>query len=256
MPRAYPTLLDLVGSTPIVRLDRSAGDRRDAAREARVPQPGRLEQGPHRARDDRGRRARREAPARRHDRRADLRQHRRRARDRGGAEGLPLHLRDAGQDEPGEDLDPARLRRRGRDHADRRRARLAGVLLLGLRPARRGDPGRLQARPVLEQGEPRGALPDDRRRRSGSRPRRRDRRDRDLGRHRRHDLRRRALLQGAQARGADRRRRPGGLRLHRGRRRTRAARTSSRGSARTRGRRRWTRRSSTSGSASPTATRS
>ena len=81
-----------------------------------------------------------QAPAGRDDRRADLRQHGRRARDRGGAEGLPLHLRDAGQDEPGEDLDAARLRRRGRDHADRRRARLARVLLLGLRPARGGDP--------------------------------------------------------------------------------------------------------------------
>ena len=45
--------------------------------------------------------------------------------------------------------------------------------------------------------------------------RRRDRRDRDLGRHRRHDQRRRPLLQGAQARGADRRRRPRGLGLHR-----------------------------------------
>ena len=40
--------------------------------------------------------------------------------------------------------------------------RLAGELLLGLRPARRGDPGRLQARPVLEHGEPGGALRDDR----------------------------------------------------------------------------------------------
>ena len=44
--------------------------------------------------------------------------------------------------------------------------------------------------------------------------RRRDRRDRDLGRHRRHDQRRRPLLQGAQAGGADRRRRPRGLGLH------------------------------------------
>ena len=99
----------------------------DAAREARVPQPGRLEQGSHRARDDRGGRARGQAPPGRHDRRADLGQHRRRARDRGRAEGLPLHLRDAGQDEPGEDLDAARLRRRGRDHADRGRPRLARV---------------------------------------------------------------------------------------------------------------------------------
>ena len=62
------------------------------------------------------------------------------------------------------------LRRRGRDHADRGRARLAGVVLLGLVAARRGDPRRLQARPVLEHGEPGGALPDDRARRSGSRP--------------------------------------------------------------------------------------
>ena len=92
--------------------------------------------------------------------------------------------------------------------------------------------------------------------RSGSRPRRRHRRDRDLGRHRRHDLRRRPLLQGAQARGADRRRRPGGLGLHGGGRAPTCTRTSSRGSARTPGRRRWTRRSSTSGCASPTATRS
>ena len=136
-------------------------------RQARVPQPGRLGEGPHRPRDDRGGRARREAQAGRDDRRADLGQHRRRPRDRGGRQGLPLHLRDAGQDEPGEDLDAARLRRRGRDHADRRRARLAGVVLLRLVAARRGDPRRLQARPVLEHGEPAGALRGHRRRRSG-----------------------------------------------------------------------------------------
>ena len=85
-------------------------------------------------------------------------------------QGLPLHLRDARQDEPGEDRDAARLRRRGRDHADRGRARLARVVLLGLVAARRGDPRRLQARPVLEHGEPGGALPRRPGRRSGSRP--------------------------------------------------------------------------------------
>ena len=62
------------------------------------------------------------------------------------------------------------LRRRGRDHADGRRPRLARVLLLGVVAARRGDPRRLQAGPVLEHGEPGGALRDDRARRSGSRP--------------------------------------------------------------------------------------
>ena len=51
---------------------------------------------------------------------------------------------------------------------DRRRAGLAGVVLLGLRPARRGDPGRLQARPVLEPRQPGGALRDDRARDLGA----------------------------------------------------------------------------------------
>ena len=214
MARAYPTLLELVGSTPIVRLDRIGRDVRPrAAREARVPEPRRLEQGPDRARDDRRRRARGEAPARRHDRRADLGQHRRRARDRGGDARLPLHLRDARQDEPGEDLDAARLRRRGRDHAHRGRARLPGELLLGLGPARRGDPGRLQARPVLEPGQPGGALRDDGAGDLGA-DRRRARCDRDLRRHRRHGLGRRPLPEGAEPADPDRRRRPGGLRLH------------------------------------------
>ena len=139
-------------------------------REARVHESGRLEQGSHRARDDRGGRARREASAGRHDRGADVRQHRRGPRDRRGAEGLPVHLRDARQDEPGEDRDAARLRRGGRDHADGRRPRLARVLLLGVVAAGRGDRRRVQARPVLEHGEPGGALSDDRARRSGSRP--------------------------------------------------------------------------------------
>ena len=55
MAREYPTVLDLVGDTPIVRLDRSrATSRRDDPRQARVPEPGRIGQGPDRARDDRG----------------------------------------------------------------------------------------------------------------------------------------------------------------------------------------------------------
>ena len=253
MAREYPTLLDLVGETPIVRLDRIGRDvAADAAREARVPEPGRLEQGPDRDGDDRGRRARGEAQAGRDDRRADLRQHRRRAGDRGGRARLPLHLRDAGQDEPGEDRDAARVRRRGRDHADGGRARLARELLLRLRPARRGDPGRLQARPVLEHVQPGGPLRDDGAGDLGA-DRRRARRGRDLRRHRRHDLGRRPLPEGAEPGPPDRRRRSRGLGLHLGGDRTR---TSSRGSARTRGRRRCRATSSTAGCASRTATRS
>ena len=96
--------------------------------------------------------------------------------------------------------------------------RLARELLRGRRPARGGDPGRLQARPVLEPGEPGGARRDHRPGDLGA-DRRRGRRDRRLGRHGRHDHRRRPLLQGARARGADRRRRSRRLGLHR---RTRA----------------------------------
>ena len=62
----------------------AAGPRADP-RQARVPEPGRLGEGPDRPRDDRAGRARGEAQAGRHDRRADLGQHRRRARHRRGA---------------------------------------------------------------------------------------------------------------------------------------------------------------------------
>ena len=65
--------------------ERRSGGRRGGSREARVPQPGRLDQGPDRDHDARGCRARRKAEAGRHDRRAHLRQHRHRPRDRGRA---------------------------------------------------------------------------------------------------------------------------------------------------------------------------
>ena len=164
-------VLELVGSTPIVRLDRLSppGGARILAKLEYLNPGGSVKDRIGLAMIEAGR-ARGEAQAGRDDRRADLRQHRRRPRHRGGRQGLPLHLRHARQDEPGEDLDAARVRRRGRDHADRGRPRLAGVLLLRLVAARRGDPRRLQARPVLEHGEPAGALRRHRRPRSGSRP--------------------------------------------------------------------------------------
>ena len=168
---------------------RSRG-RGDGRREARVHEPRRLGQGPDRDQDDRGGRARGEAEAGRNDRRADLGQHRRRPRDRRRDQGLPLHLRHARQDEPGEDLAPARVRRRGRDLPLRGRAGVARELLLGLRPAGRGDPRRVQARPVHEHRQPGRALRDDRPRDLGA-DGRRDRRARDRRRHRRDDLRHR-----------------------------------------------------------------
>ena len=103
-------------------------------RQARALQPRRLDQGPRRDPPDRGGGAGRAPEARRHDHRADLGQHRHRPGDRRAPEGLPRDRGDAGQDVEGEDRPAARLRRRGRGGADRRRARLAAVLLPRRRP--------------------------------------------------------------------------------------------------------------------------
>ena len=90
-------------------------------RQVRVPEPGRQPQGsprvePHPARRGSG------PPARRHHRRGDERQHGRLARAARGHPRLQVHLRDARQDEPGEDREPPRLRREGRHVPDRGRA--------------------------------------------------------------------------------------------------------------------------------------
>ena len=67
-------------------------------------------------------------------------------------------VRDAGQDEPGEDRPAPGGTGRGRDHPDGGAARLAGVLLLGGQPAHRGDPWGRAAQPVRQPGQPRGPL--------------------------------------------------------------------------------------------------
>ena len=107
----------------------------------------------------------------------------------------------------------AGVRRRGRGLPDRGRARGPALLLQRLRPAGPRDPRRLEARPVRQPGQPALALRDDRPRDLGA-DRRPDHPLRGRRRHRRHDLRRRPLPQGGlRRRGADHRRRPGGLGL-------------------------------------------
>ena len=109
MPREYPTVLELVGDTPLVRLQRivpdgaatvvakleylnpggSVKDRIGITLIEAAEHEGKLKPGGTIVR-------------------ADVGQYRHRPRDRGGDQGLPLHLRDARQDEPGEDLAAAR----------------------------------------------------------------------------------------------------------------------------------------------------
>ena len=123
-------------------------------RQGRAVQPRRQREGPSRGRDDRRRRARRPAQARRHHRRTDVGQHRRRPRHRRRAARLPLHLRDVRQDERGEGLAAARVRRRRGRVPDRGAARGPRLVLLGRRPPHAGDAGRVPARPVLQPGQP------------------------------------------------------------------------------------------------------
>ena len=165
------SLLDLIGNTPLVRLDRVGAESAVRPhRQARDAQPRRQRQGPPGRRHDRRRRARRTAAAGRHHRRAHVGQHRCRPRHRRRAARLPLRLRDARQGERGEDLVAARVRRRGRGVPDRGAARASRLLLLRLRSAHARDPRRVQARPVLEPRQPARSTsgrPDPR---SGGRP--------------------------------------------------------------------------------------
>ncbi len=115
--------------------------------------------------------------------------------DRGRAQGLPLHLRHGRQAVVGEAGTAAGVRRRGRAVPDQRRPRVAGELLLGRRPARPRHPGRVQARPVLERGQPRRSRADDRARDLGP-DRRPDHAPRRVRRDRRHGQRHRPLPQG------------------------------------------------------------
>ncbi len=131
-----------------------------AAGEGRVPQPRRVGEGQARREDDRGGGEGGAPQARRDRRRANQREHGGRAGDRGGGQGLPLHLRDAGQGQQGEAGLPEGPRRRGRRDPEP----AAGgprELLLGRGAAGARDPRRHQAGPVREPGQPPLSLRDD-----------------------------------------------------------------------------------------------
>ena len=239
--REYPTVLELVGRHAD-RPARAAGSRRPrrAPREARVPEPGRLGEGPDRARDDRGGGAG-----------GGLRPGGTIVEATCGNTGVGLAIAAALRgyrcifvmpDKMSQEK-ISMLRAYGAEVVITPTAvdPIARELLRGLGPARRGDPGRLQARPVLEPGQSRGALPHDRARDLGADRRGRRRRDRHLRRHRRHDHRRRALLQGARLEGAASSRSIPRARSSPPTSEHPGARTSSRASARSAGRTRSTR---------------
>ena len=149
------SLLDLVGNTPLVRLGRVGRDLEcDLLAKVELFNPGgSVKDRPAVAMIDAAERDGLLRP-RRHHRRADVGQHRRRPRHRRRAARLPLHLRHGRQDERGEDLAAARVRRRRRRVPHRGAARAPDVVLLGRRPPHARDAGRVPARPVLQPGQP------------------------------------------------------------------------------------------------------
>ena len=223
---------------------RRARARPHAARQARVHEPRRKREGPHRHPDDRGGRARGEAAARRDDRRADEREHGRRPRR------SPPRSRATAASSSCPTRSPRRSARScaptaPRSSSARRRSppESPESYYSVSEPAGRGDPRRVQARPVLEPGQPGGALRDDRAGDLGA-DRRRARRDRLLRRHRRDDLRRRRATCGSGSPTCSSSAPTPRARSTRSP--TTSTPTSSRASARTSGRRPTTRRSSTS----------
>ena len=236
------TFLDAMGDTPLVRLHSvTRGVQATVLAKVEMLNPGgsvkdrigiRMIEAAERAGT---------AEARRDDRRAHERQHGARPRDRRGDPGLQVHLRDARQDEPGEDRAAARLRRRGDHHAHRGGPRFARVVTTGWptgSPKRSPAPSSRTSTGTRRTRRPTTRPPA---RRSGRRPTARiDVFVAGVGTGR-HDQRRRSLPEGAEPRRHDRRRRPRGIASTRA---TSLARTWSRASARTSCRARSTPRSS------------
>ena len=177
-----PSLLDLIGNTPLVELTRISPKpsvKIYAKLEGQNPTGSikdRVAKSMIEAAEASGELDARTAPAR-----ADVGQHRARARDGREAEGLPAHVRDARERDRGAQAHAAALRRRDRALARRRgleRRRPSRARARGARPQV------LHAVPVREPGQPARPLRRHRRRdRRGARPRRRARR---RPRHRRH----------------------------------------------------------------------
>ena len=124
----YSNILDMVGDTPMLEVSHIDTGPCRLFLKLELMNPGGLHQGPHRHFDDRAGREARRHQAGRHDCRGDGRQHRSRACAGRRAKRLPPDTRAARQDEPGEDLQPARDGCGCRPDAVRRRQGASGVL--------------------------------------------------------------------------------------------------------------------------------
>ena len=113
--RLLSSAIEAIGETPVVELARAdAWGRWSDPRQAGVPQPRLLQEGPHCAADHRGRRSAGPAGAGPDRGGADQRQHRDRSRDRVRDQGLSLRRRDVARQLDGAGAHDVRARRRGR----------------------------------------------------------------------------------------------------------------------------------------------
>ena len=155
----YASIVDAIGHTPLVAIPRmSPNPDVRHLRQAGVPEPDRLGQGPRGAGAHRGPRGVRPAGARLHHPGADQRQHRHRAGHDRAPQGLSGRGRAARQRDPR--AAPAAAPVRRRDHrfaraAGLQRGRCHGEGAGGARPALR------DALPVRQPGQPRCPRGDD-----------------------------------------------------------------------------------------------
>ena len=171
-PAPAESILEAVGSTPLIRLRRiTRGIRTPVFGKAENLNPGGLGEGPDRPGDDRGGGEARRAQARRSGGGGHQREHRHRPGHRRGDQGLPVHLHDPRQDVEREDQPAAGLRGGGGRGPHRGAPRPPGVLHHEGPQHRGGHPGRHLRQPALQPGQPRRPTTARRARRSGSRPR-------------------------------------------------------------------------------------
>ena len=249
----YDSLTDLMGHTPLLRIRKMAPDLScTLTAKMEMLNPGGSVKDRIGIRMIEAAEAAGQLRAGGNDRRADLRQHRSGPGDRRGAQGLSLHLHDARQDVPGEDLPAPGVRRRRRDLPDRGTSGTPRLLLPRRRSPRRRNARCVPAQPVLQPGKPEDPLRDDRTRDLGA-DRRQDHPLRRGRRHRRNDHRRRSLSERTEPRHRRGRRRSARAPCTPARKRSPI---SPKGSARISTRRRSIPRSSIDGSRSRTRMRS
>ena len=130
---AVDSLLDLIGNTPMMRLDRTAKDVEcTLLGKLELFNPGGSSKDRIALCDDRRSGTRKLARSRVDDRRTDERQHRGRSRHCRREAPLQVRVRLPGQGRLGQNRPPARLRRRGRRLPDVYSTRAPGLVLLGL----------------------------------------------------------------------------------------------------------------------------